>query len=156
MSKYQQESVNMILNELRSDQNHYQHLYQRYKKCYRVLLFIEFLCQTTNLASQSSALVTLLTVTTIPIGILFNSLGIITGGIGLFCRQLNYRKTKLMLKNKELLKLSRHIERSIIGQNLNNEDITTEDYNLILKLIDTYYQQRTDIVTKASLDQRGS
>ena len=153
MSKYQQESVNKILNELRLDQDHYQHLYKKYKKCYRVLLFLEFLCQTTNIASQSSALITLLTVTTIPVGILFNSLGIITGGIGVFCRQLNYRKTKLMLKNKELLKLSRHVERSIIGEYLNKENITTEDYNLILKLIDTYYQQRTDIVTKVSLDQ---
>ena len=140
---YQRDSVKNILTELRIDQTHYNKLYNSYKKCHRILLFLEFTCQSTNLACQSTSLVTLLTVTTIPVGLIFNVIGVITGGVGIFCRHLNHRKTKLMSKNRELLKISRHTERSIIGQCLNNEDITPEEYNLITTLIESYYEQKT-------------
>lgn len=145
MSTYQHESVNKILAELRIDQEHYNRLYKTYKRCHRILLFLEFICHSTNLGCQSSALVSLLTVTAIPVGLAFNGVGIVSSGVGVFCRQLNHRKSLLMMKNKSLLKLSRHTERSIISKCLNDEEFTPEEYNLVLKLIETYYEQKSEV-----------
>ncbi len=140
-STYQQESVDQILKELRADQEHYQHLYRRYKKCFRILLFLEFLFHSANMACQSSALVSLLTVTA-PIGLIFNGIGVATSGLAVFCRQLSHRKSNLLMKNKEFLKLSKHVERTIIYQCLNDDSVSVEDYNLAMKIIESYYQQR--------------
>ena len=140
-STYQQESVDQILKELRADQEHYQHLYKRYKKCFRILLFLEFLFHSANVACQSSALVSLLTVTA-PIGLIFNSVGVVTSGLSVFCRQLSHRKSKLLMKNNEFLKLSKHVERTIISQCMNDNEVSAEDYNLAMKIIESYYQQR--------------
>ncbi len=141
MSKIYINSLNDILSELREDQEHYQHLYRRYKKCFRILLFLEFLFHSANMACQSSALVSLLTVTA-PIGLIFNGIGVATSGLAVFSRQLSHRKSKLLMKNKEFLKLSKHVERTIISQCLNDDSVSVEDYNLAIKLMDSYYQER--------------